>query len=187
MNLLRRAALNSLLLLPFLTTLHTNALNANGQISWQNSDWYKMFKTDQLNPDAVHHWSDLVPRSVNHETRHKRVHGTWKWTITNFDAPSGNFEFRILITSPSGKIYRSKKLNAADLPTPPLSIKLKNPEVGPHLIFFHLLKITTIGSVGILATTSNTKNTRKFLSFVGVSGDPLLLHKRVIASAISIP
>ena len=118
----------------------------------------------------------------------ERVCGEWKYKIIEFFPGGGTFTFRIYLSAPNGKTYRSHVLSTDSLPTAPYTlVKLKNPMKGNYLVFIKIESITSAGSIGFLAATSNHRNHSSYIAVNGVSTDPLLVGKKLIMSGFTIP
>ena len=128
--------------------------------------------------------SEVIEKGLS---KSRKIHGTWKFTIPQFLAASGDFTFRMLITSPTGKQYKTKPISSANLPATPLILEIENPRSGQHIIFFELLSINVSGSISFISTISNNKNHREYILPVDMETDPRLVGKRFTMSAFSIP
>lgn len=161
---------------------------------WNLSSWQIMANKAYGGPfeENIQDLDDMLPKSgcpmqPKWWGAFKKAQGTWKWKIDQFFVSNNaNFKFRVYVVSPRNKIYKSKVFSTIDLPTD-YTIKIKNPVIGPYLVFVKLISITNPGSVSFISSTSNNKNNSEYVSGNGISTDPLLVGKKLIMGAFSIP
>jgi len=154
------------------------------QSSWQNMMNFTYLDDIETNLEDVDDSLCYTPKDCN---GYNKSHGTWKYNIDEFFSPSGSFTFRIYVTSPKGKLYKSELLSSDNLPALPYSIEIKNPIKGNYLVFIKLESINTPGSIGFIASTSNSQNNSSYISVYGLGTDPKLIGKKLIMSGFAVP
>lgn len=171
--------------------LHANDIDPT---EWNLSSWQIMANMGYGDSfeENIQDLDDILPKSASPMQpkwwgAFKKVHGTWKWKIDQFFVSnSADFKFQVYIASPRNKIYKSKVFSTTHLPTD-YTIKIKNPVIGPYLVFVKLISVTNPGSVSFISSTKNNKNHSQYVSGNGISTDPELIGKKLIMGAFSIP
>lgn len=116
----------------------------------------------------------------------EKAEGRWQVVLNQFSAFAGPFSFQLIITSPTGKRFRSGVIASNDLPTS-ATIVLKNPVKGTYLVFAKLINVVNGGFVNCVTTVSNDKNDVIYRKGTVVTANSVLAGKRSLLTEFSIP
>lgn len=133
--------------------------------------------------------ADITQAQLKPKGEHgfKKAKGIWTLTLSNFSTVSSDFTYEIIVSSPTGKQYKTPILSSSNQPVEPVVIELKDPVKGPYFVYVKVLSATVNGILNILAQVSNNKNSTSYQTTYTLNPAIDPVNENVFLSAFSVP
>lgn len=120
-------------------------------------------------------------------TQFERAEGVWTFTLSDFSTVSSDFTYKIILSSPTGKQYKTSLLYSSSSPLDPVVIKIKDPIKGPYFVYIQVMSATVNGNLTVIAKVSNHKNSTRYRSTYILNPVFHPINKKVFLGAFSVP